>query len=99
VILAKDRNYLSQPLADTRNWLVKTAAQLCLNRLQLGYQSFLRCLALHDEAAVAAAFPTVVGEPQKREGFRLSLATFSPVSDGEPSELDQPWCVAKTLLA
>jgi hypothetical protein len=34
-----------------------------------------------------------MGETQKSEGFRLSLATLLSVSSGEPAELDQPCLV------
>src|SRR5437879_6838079 len=41
------------------------------------------------EGSAAPESSTEVGEPQKREGLRLSLATPFSVSCGEPPEFDQ----------
>ena len=60
-----------------------------LDRLELPHHSLLRRHAPNIVGSTARELPTVVGEPKKHEGLRLSLATPLPVSDGEPPKLDQ----------
>ena len=78
-----------KPRADLTRTMMPPVLKLSLDRLQLRNHSLLRRHAPDVEGSAARELPTVMGEPEKGEGLRLSLATPLSVSDGEPPELDQ----------
>ena len=78
-----------KPHADLTRTMMPPVLKLSLDRLELRNHALLRRHAPDIEGSAARELPTVVGEPKKREGLRLSLPTPLPVSDGEPPEFDQ----------
>jgi hypothetical protein len=77
-----------QPFTDSANGLMHLPAQLPFDGQQFCPHSLCHGSPPYDEMTIRAR-PTVVGEPEKRDRFRLSLASLFPVCLRESTKLDQ----------
>jgi len=75
------------------------ALKLSLDGFQLRDHSLFRRDPPDDERSITDALPTVVSQPQEREGLWFSLSALSPVASGEPPELYQPCLVRMQFQA
>src|SRR4030095_15982737 len=78
-----------KPNTNLGRTMMLPAPKFSLNGFKLRHHPLLRRDPPDDEWS-SAELPTDVGETWEREGLRFSLATALPVSNGVPSELDQP---------
>ncbi len=93
VVSVVARHNLAKPHTDLGRTMMLSALKLSLDGLELRCHSLLRRNPPDGESSVGLALPTVVGEPQEREGLWFSLSALPPVSGGEPPELNQPYLV------
>ena len=90
MVLVVAGNNLSKPYTGLTGAIMLPALKLSLDGFQLRNHSLLRCDSPDGEGLVLVALPTVVGEPQEREGLRFPLPMLLPVSGRIAPELDQP---------
>src|SRR5215475_12431820 len=77
-----------QPRSDQHNRLMHPPAQLLLNGKEFCPQSLRRRPAPDHKVALRVP-TTVVGEPEKREGFRLPFSALPSIGRREAPEFDQ----------
>jgi hypothetical protein len=90
MVLVVTQHNPPKPFAHVGRAIVPPILKLSLDDFELRDHPLLRRDPPDVKGSAAREVSTEVGEPQKREGFRFSLATPLSVSDGEPPELYQP---------
>src|ERR1035438_10198510 len=90
MVLVVAGDNLPKPHTDLTGAIMLPALKLSLDGFQLRNHSLLRSDSPDGEGLVLVALPTVVGEPQEREGLRFPLPMLLPVSGRIAPELDQP---------
>src|ERR1700731_4633031 len=93
MVLVVTQHNLSKPRTDFGRTVMLPALKFSLDGFQLRDHPLLSRDPPDGERS-GGELPAKMGETQKSEGFRLSLATLLSVSSGEPPELDQP-CVVR----
>ena len=90
MVLVVAGDNLPKPYTDLTGAIMLPALKLSLDGFQLRNHPLLRSDSPDGEGLVLVALPTVVGEPQEREGLRFPLPMLLPVSGRIAPELDQP---------
>jgi hypothetical protein len=89
VVLIEPSHDTPEPFPHPSHRLVHPRSKRLLNLLQLRFQPFADRLPPNGESPFAGS-PATVRESQKREAFRLFLATRLPIDLRESAELNQP---------
>ena len=90
MVLVVAGDNLPKPYTDLTGAIMLPALKLSLDGFKLRNHPLLRSDSPDGEGLVLVALPTVVGEPQEREGLRFPLPMLLPVSGRIAPELDQP---------
>ena len=93
MVLVVAVDHLPKPFTDLTGAIMLAALKLSLDGFQLRNHALFRSDPPDGEGLGLVALPTVVSQPQEREGLWLPLSALFPVASGEPPELDQPCLV------
>src|SRR4051812_9530112 len=79
-----------EPFTDLAGTMMLPALKLSFNGFELQNHPLGRRNPPDGEGSATPEMPTIMSESQEYEGFWFSLATPFSISEGKPSELDQP---------